>query len=267
MGAGLTLVQYEPSPSPDGTPTTPNTGTWPAGAICCTVFASYAATGAITDRDTIGVDRSSPAAWSNIVMANNDRLHVQFNPGTAGAGGTPEYGMRYCLAYQNSATPNWANAWTIVAQSTNPFATTLTAAANTSLGTITLGAASTTLAIASLLHLQVTEPNVKVVRGYTEKLVRRSLVNRAYAKAIEMTLPGGALAHSEWSRIGKWASNGTRVRVIESEWSDPEQDAPIRIYEGVFVPPTYLNSLFKNRFAEYPLTLLVESTTPSSQVP
>lgn len=267
MGAGLTILQYEPSPAPNGVPTTPTGGTWPAGTICCTVFASYSAVGAITDVDTLGVDRSSPAAWSNLLLASNDQLVVPFTPGSAGAGGTPEYGMKYCLAYQSAATPNWANAWTIVAQSTNPFATSLTATANTSLGSVTFGATSTTIEIASLLHMQVTEPNVKVVRGYTEKLVRRSLVNRAYAKAIELTLPGGALTHSQWSRIGKWASNGTRVRVIESEWSDPEQDAPIRVYEGVFVPPTYLNSLFKNRFTEYPLTLLVESTLPSSQVP
>lgn len=267
MGVGLTFTQFEPSPSPAAAPTTPTGGSWTAGTICCTVFASYSPTGSITDRDSIGVDRSSPANWSNVAVALNDQLVATFFPGSAGAGGIPEYGTKYCLAYQAAATPNWANAWTIVAQTTNPFATSLTATSDTSLGSITLGTTSTILAVGSVNHMEVTEQNAKVVRGYTNKLVRRTVINRAYCQAVTFYLPGGALTHSQWSRLGKWASNGTRVRVTETEWSDAERDAPILAYEGIFVPPSYLNSLYKNRFQEYPLTLLVEGTTPSSKVP
>jgi len=245
----LTLTIWNPAPV-DKNPVTADgdTGGWAAGTYSFFVVAWYYNDIIEADKDNAGWETSFQANWNNVAVGDDETVHINWTQ----AARRPVW---YSVYYQTAAVFNKGNIATKIAEIDGSL-TSADIPDPSSLGTITLGAA-TTFNVSPVIQM---DPIFRESgRSYDGTIMNPSYAPETAITELILTISTVSMTIAEYRRLMKCIERGFRIRILDPIGSGSEDKPFYNIYVGQFVSTDHLLSIQKNRRAELTLRFLVES--------
>jgi len=199
----VTFTVDQQAPADDGAITTPATGTWAAATYSFLVLARY--DDDTTDVDNYGADRTTPAAWENIVVAANDTVIIPVTLDTVRA-------FTFVVLRQTAATydPSAAGAiidnaeLTVTQSAASTYSISIDSGATSA--NLTIGAAANTLSFSPPATPDVIyrDPNG---RNYQGKLLRKSFIDDRIIEQLSITANAFLSVGTGLTTLQRWLKN------------------------------------------------------------
>lgn len=211
-----------------------------------------------SDQDNAGYLTTAPSEWENVVVSgkNNTGVITMDIVRPVNSIGKNRYPDHYAFYCQSGSSWTYGDPATKMGEMSSQLTATTLYATGTAGPTFAAAYNSATIGTVYHMPFELREQSVKVYDG---SIVRRS---HAHINPLDyvtfifpfMGLVPASTARTQMGDIDKWIVMGTTVRV-----EDPDTDATIRYYHGMFIYTNYLNTKQKTALDNIEVKMRIET--------